>query len=427
MYRCQVLRRVLVFACAVLATGCSEKPRAPVDATAPDAQPEMPANVRVALSPIGDVIWADRAVTAAQERTRREMENPDAWVALGHAWVDRAKMKHDPQDLVSADACASVVLAKDPDHVAAADLRGTVLRARGQWIQARQLAERVTQRHPEEALGWQNLTDVLLDLGRYEPAADAAKKLHDLGPSAASWSRVARLQWLNGDVAGAKRSLDAGNVILERGIVAWHEGDYAGADAAFDKALESKTDVGTALIGKGRVAMARNAWDLAVGFFQQAYDIDGSVESAWLLGDAREAGGDAKGAADAYALVEKASSRDGRTYSRFLTMRKDRTKKQIAEALRLASEEHVKRVDVYTEDALAWALYRAGMIETAKTSMGRARQLRTPDALIMFHEGAIRIAGGDVKKGKELLTKALATNRAFDWRGAKEARELLTR
>jgi tetratricopeptide (TPR) repeat protein len=171
--------------------------------------------------------------------------------------------------------------------------------------------------------------------------------------------------------------------------------------------------------------MARGEWARAAELFARAYDKGPSLETAWLLGDAREAAGDAKGAEEAYALVAKDAASDARTYSLFLSARKDRSKEQYSEALRLASEVHVKRFDVYTEDALAWALFRAGMLETAKTSLGRARRLHTPDALLFFHEGAIRIAAGDVKKGKELLEKALATNGAFDWRGAKEARELL--
>lgn len=173
--------------------------------------------------------------------------------------------------------------------------------------------------------------------------------------------------------------------------------------------------------------MARSEWARAAESFRRSYEARPTVEAAWLLGDAREAGGDSKGAEEAYALVARHAATDPRTYSLFLTARKDRTKEQYSEAVRLASEVHVKQFDVYTEDALAWALYRAGMLEPAKTAMGRARRFHTPDARILFHEGAIRIAGGDVKRGKEVLAEALTMNRAFDWRGAKEALELLTR
>jgi len=41
------------------------------------------------------------------------------------------------------------------------------------------------------------------------------------------------------------------------------------------------------------------------------------------------------------------------------------------------------------------------------------------------HEGPIRIAAGDTKKGKALVTRALEMNRAFDATAVKEAEALL--
>src|SRR5687768_9656522 len=148
MYRCHVLPRILASGALLFAVtiGCSEKPRAVVDAaSAADAAPDLPANARVALTKPNGASNADRAVLDAQDVVRLDMANHDAWIALGRAWLRKAEASNEPLLRVNADACASVVLAKDPDHVAAADLRGTVLRARHEWAEARQLAERVTQ------------------------------------------------------------------------------------------------------------------------------------------------------------------------------------------------------------------------------------------------------------------------------------------
>ena len=99
--------------------------------------------------------------------------------------------------------------------------------------------------------------------------------------------------------------------------------------------------------------------------------------------------------------------------------------KDAAEALSLAREEYAKRQDVFTEGALAWALHRNGKTEEARASILRARRLGTPDARLVYHEGAIRIAAGETKKGRELVARALEMNRAFDATGAKEAETLL--
>ena len=43
----------------------------------------------------------------------------------------------------------------------------------------------------------------------------------------------------------------------------------------------------------------------------------------------------------------------------------------------------------------------------------------------MYHEGAIRIAAGEVAAGKKLVEDALKKNPAFDISGAAEAKALL--
>ena len=425
--------RPLALTALIAVVACSEKPHNRPDAAPPvsDAAVALPANASAALTKPAD---ADSAIVKAQDRVAQDMNALDAWIALGHAWLHKAQASHDYALKVNADACASVVLARDPDHAAAADLRFRVLLLRREYAEARKLAERSAAQHPTDALAWANLTDVLVILGRYDAANDAAAKLSELGPSLAAHRRMSKLQWLAGDVARAKQSIasalelsakaDASEVVatyVDAAMIAWHEGNYDAADERSDEALERSADSAPALAVKGRVAMARSEWAHAAELFRRSWDLRHAIETAWLLCDAREAAGDAKGAEDAYLLVAENGATDPVTYSLFLSTRKQK----ITEAVEIVSQQHVKRVDVYTEDALAWALFRAGMIEPAKTALGRARALHTPDARIMFHEGAIRIAAGDVKKGKEVVAKALAMNPAFDWRSAKEARELL--
>jgi Flp pilus assembly protein TadD len=92
------------------------------------------------------------------------------------------------------------------------------------------------------------------------------------------------------------------------------------------------------------------------------------------------------------------------------------------EAVRLAEQERTIRDDLYTEDAYAWALYRAGRLEEARAAVDRATALGTPDARLRYHAGAIRLASGERRAGRALIRAALALNPAFDLTGAAEAR-----
>jgi tetratricopeptide (TPR) repeat protein len=439
------------------AAGCSDRSSAKVDpaparagagaaapaspaAPAVDPDASLPANQRLALAASGSATPSDRSVAAAQKVVRENRAKDDLWILLGRAWVKKARESADPGFYLNADACAQVVLERSPDQKLALDLRGLVLLNGHKFDDARALALQVTSRHPEDPMAWGTLSDAYLEMGRYDEATDAAQIMVDLKPNLPSYSRASHLQWLRGDVVSAKetvrRALDAGRagksdpepgawVFVQAATMFWHEGDFDGADAGFDKALDRIADYAPANVGKGRVAMAKGNHRRAAELFERAWKVSPLVETTWLLGDAKEAMGDNAGAVAAYALVQREGRRtDPRTLSLFLST-KGRSAAEVEEALKLAREEYEVRKDITSEDALAWAYYRTGHIAEAKTSILKARRLGTPDARLMFHEGAIRIAAGDTKLGRRLVADALKRNPAFDATGVKEAHALL--
>jgi tetratricopeptide (TPR) repeat protein len=433
---------LLVLACHPKSTPAEKSDPAPAAVAAgrdraadPDAA--LPVEMRLGLQKLPGEAGADGAVTEAQANVRPQLTKDDLWVTLGRAWVRKARESNDPGFYLNAEACASVVLARNPDNSLALNLRGLVLLNQHKFADARDLAARVLAKRADDAMAWGTLSDALLEMGRYEEAADAAQKMIDLKPNLPSYSRAAHLQWLHGDLRNARETvrlaIDSGRdtkrdpepgawAIVQAAMMFWHAGDYEGAEAGFDKALERFPEYAPANVGKGRVAMARGDHRRAAELFGRAYAVSPLVETAWLLGDARSAAGDATGAKDAYAKVERDGMKtDPRTLSLFLSAKNERSD----EALRLAREEYAVRKDIVTEDAVAWALYRSGKIAEAKESIVRARRLGTPDARLLFHEGAIRLASGEAKRGRELLARARAMNPAFDASAAKELDALL--
>jgi tetratricopeptide (TPR) repeat protein len=401
----------------------------------PDAN--LSPNMLLSLQKLNGTSGADRAVDTAQTAVRQQPSKDDAWIMLGRAWVRKAREDADPGFYLNAEACANVVLESNPDYPLAQNLRGLVLLNNHKFAEANDLATKILVKRPDDPMAWGTTSDALIEMGRYDEATVAAQKMVDLKPNLPSYSRASHLQWLRNDTASAKSTvraaLDAGRdakrdpepgawVLVQAAMIFWHEGDYEGADAGFDKALERIGDYAPANVGKGRIAMARGDHRRAAELFDRAFKSSPLVETAWLLGDARSAAGDANGAAEAYARVDRDGHKsDPRTLSMFLSTKN----RDAAEALSLAREEYATRKDVTTEDALAWALYRSGKIDEAKASIVRARRLGTPDARLIYHDGAIRIAAGETKKGKELVAQALKLNRAFDATAAKEAESLL--
>lgn len=437
----------LLAALSILA-GCSEPQKAPAPtpdpasvATTPKPAADPDANLtkdeRLALAKPASDKGVDKTIADAQAAVRTNKNKDENWVVLGRTWVRKARESADPGFYLNADACANVVLARVPDSRIALDLRGLVLLNGHKFDEARSLALQITAKSPEDPMAWGTLSDAYLEMGRYDDATAATQTMIDLKPNLPSYSRASHLQWLRGDVASAKETvrlaLDSGRagksdpepgawVLVQAAMIFWHEGDYEGADAGCDKALDRISDYAPANVCKGKVAAAKGDYRRAAELYDRAFKVSPLAETAWLLGDAKSAMGDAKGAEEAWAIVEREGRRtDPRTLSMFYSAKN----KNLDDALKLAREEYEVRKDITTEDAIAWALYRSGKVQEAKASIAKARSLGTPDARLMYHEGAIRIAAGEVAAGKKLVEDALKKNPAFDISGAAEAKALL--
>jgi hypothetical protein len=138
-------------------------------------------------------------------------------------------------------------------------------------------------------------------------------------------------------------------------------------------------------------------------------------ETAWLLGDARAASGDEAGAREAYdRVIRDGRALDHRTLALFLATKG----REPEEAVRLAEAERAVRRDVFTEDAYAWALYRAGRIAEADRAAREATRFGTLDPRLLWHAGAIRIAGGARREGWPWRAARCASTPKFDLTGA---------
>lgn len=389
------------------------------------------------MAPPGDGA-DDRAVRTLEEAARKNPLKEEAWITLGRAWVKKARTSADPGFYLNASACADVALELKKDSKLGLDLKGLVLLNDHKFEEARAVAESILRKHPDDPMAYGTLSDALAELGKDEEAARAAQDMMDLKPNLPSYSRASYMQWLRGDEKGALESvrlaIDSGDtkdkeprawVLVQAAMIFWHRGDTEGAAAGFDQALAFYPAFPPALVGKGRTLMAKGDAKGAADVLGRAYEASPLVETAWLLGDARAAAGDTKGANEAYAAVEKEGKKsDPRTLSLFYSTRNE----QPVKALTLAEEEYKVRKDIYTEDALAFALYRNGRLSEAKDAIARARRLHTNDARILYHEGVIRIAAGEKTAGQAQVRRALALSRfdaaGFDASGLREAAEL---
>jgi tetratricopeptide (TPR) repeat protein len=367
---------------------------------------------------------------------RNQPWSDDGWLMLGRAWVRRARESSDPGYYLHAEACADVVLERSPANVAAKNLRGLVLLNQHDFAAAKATAEAIIASEPDDSTAWGTLSDAALELGDFETAVHAVDEMLKRKPGLPAYSRAAHLRFLEGDEAGAieavRLAIDAGLdpsdpeplawVLVQAAELFFQRGDYSGADAGFEQALEVAADYPPALVGRARVLLARNDPAAAGMLLRRAYEKSPLVETGSLLSQALARSGDRAGAERAYAEAEREGLRGDR---RSLSVMDSTLRRSPERALELARAERAVRGDIYTDDALAWALYRAGRFEPALERIERARRLGTRDARLLFHHGAILIAAGRTAAGRALLEQALAQNPKFEPEGAAEAARLL--
>jgi len=373
---------------------------------------------------------------ALVERVRAHPQADDGFVLLGRAWVRRARESSDPGYYLHAQACADVVLERSPSNLAAQNLHGFVLLNQHEFSLAKAAAEAIVSRDPRDPTAWGTLSDAALELGDFETAVSAVDRMMEQKPGLPAYARTAHLRWLRGDEAGALRAfrlaIDAGLdpsdpeplawVLVQTAELFFHRGDYEGADEGFKQALEVVQGYPPALVGRGRVLLARSDPTAAVAVLQRAYEKSPLVATGSLLTQALVLSGDRASAERAYAAAEREGLRGDR---RSLSVMDSTLGRHPERALELARAERAVRGDIDTDDALAWALYRNGRFGAARESIERARRLGTRDARLLFHHGAILIATGEAAEGRALVKQALTQNPKFEPEGAAEAARLL--
>jgi tetratricopeptide (TPR) repeat protein len=138
---------------------------------------------------------------------------------------------------------------------------------------------------------------------------------------------------------------------------------------------------------------------------QQAARANPLPEYQWALADALRADGQIDHAREVEAAIAReGAERDPRTYAIYLATRGD----AAAQAVGLAERELTTRADVFTFDALAWALRAAGRLDEARTHMTRALSEGTADARLFLHAGAIAADAGERKEARRWLRRASA-------------------
>ncbi len=375
----------------------------------------MPGPLALALAPHDGESPEDKEIRRFQDQVRQGRNRSAALEKLGWAFVAKARASFDSGFYKLAEACAQVLDSDSPHCAEALLLRGHVLQNLHLFQEAEVLARELVARRGL-SFDYGLLGDTLMEQGRTQEAVAAYQSMVDIRPDLQSYSRIAQIRWLTGDLDGAIEMMQAAVVASspsDADSAAWVNsrlanlqllsGDAEAARQTCDDALALRPDYPPALLLRGKMLMAHDDAEAAITDLQRAARLNPLPEYQWALADAlRAAGRDDEAASVEGFLCKRGADADPRSLSLYLA-----TRGQDAElAVRLAEQELIARSDVFTHDALAWALSAAGRHDEARQRMQQALAEGTSDARLSFHAAVIAARAGASEEAQEFFAQA---------------------
>jgi len=369
-----------------------------------------------------------RAVDAAQQSLAASPNNPKLLSSLGLAYLLRVRETGDASFYVRADELVRRALAADPNEITTLLAAGSLSLGRHEFPTALDYGRRAVAVAPFTAATRGIVTDALVELGRYDEAIAEVQRMVDVRPDLGSYSRVAYVRELNGDLVGAttamRAALEAGNPSSEG--TAWTEvqlghllfmtGDLDGAEQLYESSRHRVKDYVYGVAGVARVRAARGDLRGAAQLYEVAVARLPLPAFAAELGDVYAKLGDQTRADQQYALVAaswKLLSAGGVRTDIDQALFDADHERNIPAALAAARTEYGIRKTVPVVGTLAWAEYRSGDLEAATRHSEEALRLNTQDPLLFYRSGVIAEAAGDRQQAKILYARATALNPQF--------------
>jgi len=380
------------------------------------------------------------SITALQDHLRRQPKDTRSWATLGLTYVEEARASGDTAYYPKAQGAVDRALSLPGDDDLALSAAGALAAARHDFAAALRWGDRATAANPYSAHAQTVRTDALVELGRYDEAAAAARRADELQPGLPTFARLSYLAELRGDTKTATALLrrshgpatapaDAAFVRFHLGELARGRGDYQLADREYAAALAAAPSYVPALAGRARVAAAMGDLDAAAGRYRSVVSRLPLPEYLTEFGELLESLGRDAEAQEQYDVVrmtvELASANGVSADLEIALFEADHGDRAVA--LRAAQAEWKRRRSVDVADALAWALHVNGRDAEALKYARLATSLGTKDARLRYHRGVIEDALGRSADSRRSLSAALALNPQFSPLHAERARAVLGR
>jgi tetratricopeptide (TPR) repeat protein len=345
-----------------------------------------------------------RTIENARTELRRNPTDARAAVSYAEALLRQARVSSNASLSLEAERALKQVLHEEPLEYGARRMLGAVYLSEHRFREAILEAQRARDLRPRDDWNYGVMGDGYLELGEYDQAFDAFQRMMDLRPTAGAYARAAYAFELRGKLEAAIRAMQLSTEATPPNDLeglAWHHAQLGDLHRQLGRLKEAAHEFAWAdhlfpghpfaALGIARVKEAEGDTAGAVRAYEAIMARAPSPDVAERLGDLYGALGRSDAAVRQYVLAETGWRVDvpqPALLARFLA-RHDRSPD---EAVHLAEAAQADRHDIFTEDALAWAYFKAGRVTDAGAAIRRALRTGTIDQTIRAHAAAIERA-----------------------------------
>ena len=405
------------------------------------AAPAVPAlDPDAVLSGFGRDHGTAATVARLESELRTDGRDPERLSELGLAYQVRWRETGNAAFLPLAGRALHDALGLRPKDATTTLALGNLALIRHDFRGALSLGRRAQRLAPFAARPYGVVGDALVELGRYRAAFATFDRMASLKPSLASYARVAYARELRGDRMGAatamRLALDAAGgspeptawAHVELAKLALGDGRVRAARLHARAALAIFPGYAPALEQQARVEAARQRLGVAVATARRAVASVPLPQYVALLGDLLERQGQTAEAArqrTTVAAIDRLLAANGLQVDLESAVYRADHAIEPGDTVRLARDARVARPSIYGDDALGWALARAGRCAEAQRWLDRALRLGTKDALLYFHRGYAAGCAGDRAAMRGWYRKALHQSSVLSVRWAPVAQRAL--
>jgi tetratricopeptide (TPR) repeat protein len=325
--------------------------------------------------------------------------------------------------------CIDAVLKKDPDNFEALTFKATILLSQHRFAEGLAIASQAQQRYPLNAYVYGLMIDGHVELGHYQQALEAADKMVSIRPDIRSYSRIAYLREIYGDIPGAieamQLAIDAGApgdentewCRVQLGKLYEKTGQLTRANMQYAIAVDNRPGYPYALAGLARIAVAEKKYGQALGLYQRADSLipdhtfkEGMAEVYRLMGEPEKAQHEA-----AAILKYMLQFSSGNQMAAHTGQNEDHELAHAymgvgnySKALEMAlAEYHRRPANIEVNETVAMVYYHKGNYAQALPYITTALQTHCSNPELLCHAGLIYAKTGAPDKAREYLQHAL--------------------